>query len=549
MPDAPADRSPNPERATKIDPGPRKNPSGPSGAPNWRSFLWYVPVMLLLLWVWQDQLHQISVKTIPYSQFKQYLAAGEVAECEVKDLEISGRIVPKEAAPKAPAPATGKVGETKRAAAPATSSHPAATGKPSSAPPTEQPGEAKEESKPFLFRTERVEPDAQLVAQLEAAKVTFSAVRPSLLSQFLVSWVLPIGVMVVLWVFLSRGLRTAGQSVMSFGKSRARLGGRPRHGRHLRRRGRLRRGQVRTSGGRRFSEEPQPLHRPGRQDSQGRAAGRAARHRQDAAVARGGRRGPGAVLLAQRQRLRGDVRGRGSGAGPRPVRAGPAPGPLHRLHRRIGRHRARAGRAPRPGQRRARTDPQPTPGRDGRLPGQRGRDPPGGHQPPRGPGPGPAAARPLRPPGGDRRAGHGRAGGDPESPLPRQTPGRRRRPAKDRPGDARLLRGRPGQRRQRGRAAGRAPQGQARSPRGTWKRPSRRWWPARSARAAAWTSKASAAWPITKWAMPWSPPTASMPTRYTRSASCPAAAPPWAIPCSCPPTTSSCSPAPNSWTA
>ena len=62
-----------------------------------------------------------------------------------------------------------------------------------------------------------------MVEQLEAAKVTFSGVRPSFLSQFLYAWVLPIGVMVVIWIFLSRGLRTAGQSVMSFGKSRARL--------------------------------------------------------------------------------------------------------------------------------------------------------------------------------------------------------------------------------------------------------------------------------------------------------------------------------------
>ncbi len=80
-----------------------------------------------------------------------------------------------------------------------------------------------QETKPFRFRTVRVEPDRQLVDQLEAAKVIFTGVRPSFLSQFLYAWVLPIGIMVVLWIFLSRGLRSAGQSVMSFGKSRARL--------------------------------------------------------------------------------------------------------------------------------------------------------------------------------------------------------------------------------------------------------------------------------------------------------------------------------------
>jgi hypothetical protein len=42
-----------------------------------------------MLWFWQDQFHQMSVKTIPYSQFKQYLADGELAECQIQDLEIS----------------------------------------------------------------------------------------------------------------------------------------------------------------------------------------------------------------------------------------------------------------------------------------------------------------------------------------------------------------------------------------------------------------------------------------------------------------------------
>jgi cell division protease FtsH len=48
--------------------------------------------MLLMLWFWQDQFHQMSVKTIPYSQFKQYLADGELAECQIQDSEISGRV-------------------------------------------------------------------------------------------------------------------------------------------------------------------------------------------------------------------------------------------------------------------------------------------------------------------------------------------------------------------------------------------------------------------------------------------------------------------------
>ncbi len=229
MPDTPADPNLDPKRAAKIAPGRRKNLGTPPEPPKWRFIWWYIPLMLLILWVWQDQLHQMSVKTIPYSQFKQYLAAGEVAECEVKDLEITGRIVPKVARPQTSTPAAGKPAESKPVALPDKSSHQAASGKSSSGPagepaPAAKAGSSKrEEAKPFLFRTERVEPDAQLVEQLEADKVTFSGVRPSFMSQFLYAWVLPIGVMAVIWIFLSRGLRTAGQSVMSFGKSRARL--------------------------------------------------------------------------------------------------------------------------------------------------------------------------------------------------------------------------------------------------------------------------------------------------------------------------------------
>ncbi|MGO8751707.1 MAG: ATP-dependent zinc metalloprotease FtsH [Thermoguttaceae bacterium] len=224
MADTPADPNPAPKWPPKIIPEPRKNSGKPPEASNWRFIWWYIPFMLLILWVWQDQLHQMSVKTIPYSQFKQCLAAGEVAECKVEELEITGRVVPKAAQSQASAPATGKPDESKLVTSPDKSSHPVAPGKSPSAPAADKSDESKpEEAKPFLFRTERVEPDAHLVDQLEAAKVTFSGVRPSFLSQFLFAWVLPIGMMVLLWVFLSRGLRTAGQSVMSFGKSRARL--------------------------------------------------------------------------------------------------------------------------------------------------------------------------------------------------------------------------------------------------------------------------------------------------------------------------------------
>ena len=74
----------------------------------------------------------------------------------------------------------------------------------------------------FVFRTVRIE-DPQLVQEMEAAGVEFKGERPSLLSQFLLSWVLPIGLMMLFWLFISRRIGNVGQSVMSFGKSRARI--------------------------------------------------------------------------------------------------------------------------------------------------------------------------------------------------------------------------------------------------------------------------------------------------------------------------------------
>lgn len=159
------------------DPPPKKEER--LGIPGgWRSYWWYLPMILLVLWIWQDLLYTATVRTIPYSQFKQHLAAGEVSNCQVGETQIAGQIQPK--------------------------------------------GKSADAEKPFYFSTVRVD-DPKLVEQLEATKVTFTGVRPGVLSQFLIYWLLPIGLMVAFWVFLSRGLRGAGQAVMSFGKSKARL--------------------------------------------------------------------------------------------------------------------------------------------------------------------------------------------------------------------------------------------------------------------------------------------------------------------------------------
>ena len=163
---------------------PRK---GERPTPEWFSTLWYLPLMLLLLWIWQGTLTQLTVRTIPYSQFKDHLQRGEVVECSVKTEYVDGKIEPK-------ASEAGSTADTNAVAA----------------------------AKSFLFRSVRVE-DPKLVEQLESAGVKYEGVRPSLLTQLLFSWLVPIAVIVLLWIFISRRLGRAGESVLSFGKSKARL--------------------------------------------------------------------------------------------------------------------------------------------------------------------------------------------------------------------------------------------------------------------------------------------------------------------------------------
>jgi cell division protease FtsH len=163
---------------------PPKNSSDTSG-PRWRIPLWYIVLAILLLWVWQAAF-QGTVHKIPYSDFIDYLKRGEVVSCVLRQDEILGEIKPNPGNKKA------KVKEPKG--------------------PTEE----------FTFRTVRIE-DRELIKELKAAHVKFTGEKPSFLSEFFWSWVLPIGVIALLWIFLFRRLRTAGESVLSFGKSRARL--------------------------------------------------------------------------------------------------------------------------------------------------------------------------------------------------------------------------------------------------------------------------------------------------------------------------------------
>ena len=182
-------------------------------------------------------------------------------------------------------------------------------------PPRQRTPERLRQPNAFKFRTIRVE-DPQLVDQLEAAHVELTGVRPSLLSTLLWAWILPIIFFAGIYYFLTRRMGMAGQAVMSIGKSKAKLVADRDTGVGF--------GDVAGCDEAKyelqevvdFLKNPQRYQCAGRQDSQGHSPRRTAGDRQNAAVPSGCRGSACAILLDERQRVRGDVRRRGGGAGP-----------------------------------------------------------------------------------------------------------------------------------------------------------------------------------------------------------------------------------------
>jgi cell division protease FtsH len=203
-----------PPKGSNPPPG---KPNGPPRRPWWLAFpWWYIPLVLMVLWVWQDVLSNVPVQTIPYSEFKHYLARGEVGDVVIHDSEIVGQIV-------AAAATAAKPQAEGKAKPPAAEQKPVPAEK--AKPQAEGAGNAKPQAAPFAFRTVcgSQGADPKLVEELESHGVQFSFARSSLLAQFLFAWILPLGLIFLLWVFLSRGLRNAGQAVMGFGRSKARV--------------------------------------------------------------------------------------------------------------------------------------------------------------------------------------------------------------------------------------------------------------------------------------------------------------------------------------
>ena len=153
----------------------REGPGGKNKFPKRAHFsLWYFIIAITMLIFFQNIYQVGQIKTIPYSEFKHSLKDGRIESVTVDDRIIVGKFKG--------APVQGM---------------------------------------PPQFRTFRIE-DPNLVKDLEDNGVNYQGRFENRLLTNLLSWIIPMGLFLVLWFYLIRKMGPGG-GVMSFGKSRARV--------------------------------------------------------------------------------------------------------------------------------------------------------------------------------------------------------------------------------------------------------------------------------------------------------------------------------------
>jgi cell division protease FtsH len=135
--------------------------------------IWYFLAAMVLIMYLQQYFFSSKVETISYSRFKQDVATGLVSRLTIGPESISGTLKGKESTPD------------------------------------------------LQFTTVRVD-DPGLVKELDERKIDYSGHYDSKLLGSILTWVLPLGLMFLIWRFAMKRMGP-GQGVMSFGKSKAKL--------------------------------------------------------------------------------------------------------------------------------------------------------------------------------------------------------------------------------------------------------------------------------------------------------------------------------------
>ncbi len=153
------------------DPRKRKNALPPKA----HFSIWYFLMAFLLFSYLQQNFFSAKVETIPYSQFKQYIAEGTLSKLTIGPENIRGTLK----------------------------------------------GKGKKPGQDQAFTTVRVN-DPDLVKDLDDRKVSYSGHYESKFLSSILSWVIPIGIFFLIWRFAMKKMG-AGMGVMSFGKSKAKI--------------------------------------------------------------------------------------------------------------------------------------------------------------------------------------------------------------------------------------------------------------------------------------------------------------------------------------
>ncbi len=158
--------------------------------------LFYLFIALTVLFVVQGWLVAPRAVEIPLSKFLSLVREGKVERVSLTEREIRGTLKP-------------------------------------GALPTPPPGAGDKlrnllgsESGPTIFTTTRIPAmdDSQIVKELEAAKVEFSGrIESTFWRDLIFGWVLPLGIMAALWIFLMRRMGGGPTQALSFGRSKAKI--------------------------------------------------------------------------------------------------------------------------------------------------------------------------------------------------------------------------------------------------------------------------------------------------------------------------------------
>ena len=136
--------------------------------------IWYFVIMFLLFYMFQSAI-QVKREQIPYSQFMQYVQAGQITECVIKQNTIAGAL---------------KLMDQK-------------TGK------------------PRHFTTVRLR-DSQLAKALDKHGVKYTAtVENHFLNNLIFTWIIPFGIIFLLWGYLGKKMGGMGMNFMNIGKNKA----------------------------------------------------------------------------------------------------------------------------------------------------------------------------------------------------------------------------------------------------------------------------------------------------------------------------------------